>query len=288
MLVSAAVMCLTAYSVGVAELNFAKEEMRLSIERMLAQEQISSTEETNLTAFRIEDCTSKARALSVILNRDPGVESDIEILEETKESMGLDEIIITDGDGKITASTDATTGNDIGNDIRFQEFIQGLKDKSFSACKKDSTNENSYISAVSRLDSDGLVITKTSYFSQGSDEGYLYEGSERLTGLLDLETGECTLLFESSGDTVYFPSIYSFKGMPAQGKFKLFRTRLGGQSVFVYYTGTDGNYAFSSVPSKSVYSTRNAVLISQLICFPIISAAVLLAVRMQLIKQKVY
>lgn len=84
MLVSAAVMCLTAYSVGVAELNFAKEEMRLSIERMLAQEQISSTEETNLTAFRIEDCTSKARALSVILNRDPGVESDIEILEETK------------------------------------------------------------------------------------------------------------------------------------------------------------------------------------------------------------
>ena len=191
--------------------DFAKEEMRLSIERMLAQEQISSTEETNLTAFRIEDCTSKARALSVILNRDPGVESDIEILEETKESMGLDEIIITDGDGKITASTDATTGNDIGNDIRFQEFIQGLKDKSFSACKKDSTNENSYISAVSRLDSDGLVITKTSYFSQGSDEDYLYEGSERLTGLLDPETESVHCFLKAAATRCIFRAFTALK-----------------------------------------------------------------------------
>lgn len=170
--ISAIIIYLAFYSVGVVEKNLAADNAADYISSLIANIYEDSTEYQQITDSLCTEYELKAKTLSVLVSQLPKTLSEDMTSEELRIASGADEIMISDKKGVIIFSTSPES------EVKSvdERFSEGLTQKNY--CKTVLNNSDDgcvFEVAVSRRNEGGLIIAR--FTNSALNEVFTYNDS---------------------------------------------------------------------------------------------------------------
>ncbi len=232
---------------------------------------------------------STAKAISIIINHECKTYKTIDSLEELRVAVNVEDIEITDADGKVVAGTGSYIGHNINKNDVLEKFSDGLDEDNYVKTINNISNDDfSQYVAVSRLDDEGLVIISSDLktFRDAFDfmiTPYSLENEAHINkstvSIIDKNTW--TILSNSDKKVVkqrFQISKDKFEEIDLSGE-GYFDTEYKGNDTYVFYKKHGDHVLISMVNKSDIYSRRNSVTVSCLICTIILSFTAILAFR---------
>lgn len=281
-ILSAIIIYIAFYSVGVVEKHTAAENAREHISNVVTNIYENNSEYNLITDQLCNEYELKVQTLSVLISQLPKTFSEDMTAEELRIASGADKIMISDKTGMIIFSTSPEAELEYVND----SFKEGLTKKNYrSTVIKKSDTDCIFEVAVSRRNENGLIIA--SFVNSALNEVLNYNGNSYvihensafrpgITAITDLTTNkfiahtnaalidtECIISPERFRDESGYFS-YSFQKEPS----------------IVFYEHYDENTVILSIISKKeIYTNRTLVTIWMAILAAVILMAITLAIR---------
>lgn len=263
-IISALIIYIAFYSVGVVEKNLAAENAKEYISSLVTDIYEGSSEYEELTSGLCSEYELKAKTLSVLISQLPVTLSEDMTSEELRIASGADKIMISDKYGKIIFST-SPDENETYTDERFKD---GLSQSNYcSTVINKSEGGCTFDVAVSRRNEGGLIIA--SFENSAFNEVLNYNGSAYaihrsssfnagVTAVIDLESNTFAAHTNAGlvGSDCIIPS-ERFKNTSGY-----FSYRYQHEPSFVFYEFYDDSTVIISIISKEyVYTKRTLVLV---------------------------
>lgn len=281
-IISAVIIYLAFYSIGVVEKNFAKENAEEYISSLISNIYNDSSEYEQITSSLCSEYELKVKSLSILISQLPKTLSEDMTAEELRIASGADEITISDKNGLIIYSTSPDS------EIQYidERFTEGLGQKNY--CRtiiNKSDNSCIFEVAVSRRNEKGLITA--SFINTALNEVFTFNGSSYAihrstsfnagtTAITDLSDNKFIAHTNAGliGTECIIPS-EKFKG-----KSGYFSYRYQHVPSFVFYEFYDDSTVIFTVISKEyVYTKRTLVLVWLLILGLTMLLSFTLAVR---------
>ncbi len=287
------VIFIAYYVVGLIELSSISSvvEDRVATIALIIEEKNQEIQ-TVVSQFS-EDNISKAKALSFMIHQYVGGVIDSESIEEIRVALHVEELVITDDKGNVTAGTSAYIGQNISDNSVYSRFIPIIEDRSItSVVNIEKDGVISQYAGVARTDASGIVIVKTSasYLSQtvrlsdistvADDFPILKEGK---SAIIDIDSW--TFLSHTDKKfvniSVQIPkSEFSELNTEDTGSFKILYDNV---KSYVFYKEYNGRIIALFIPEEEVFSHRNYVVFGMTFGILTVSVTAILAVRSKLI-----
>ncbi len=291
---------LTYYMIGVFEKASTERIMENRIEKVKSSLDATLTERESIMQILEDETISKAKALSLALIHVSFTHDfDYELIEETRLTLDVTNFYITDKNGEVVSGTDAYVGNNIKDLWPDYDFEKAISDKSYAKVIRPQTKYSSeFIGAVSRLDSEGVVIVTFSPeslqktleltdISHVASEYPIFKNGT--TSIIDPET--YTYLSHTDSEhinqRVQIP-IVEFEGIDENGATGHFKIKLEGKKQYIYYEVYNNYILTANIPISEVYVRRNFATVTLILVCPLICLVIGLASRSNLIRQKIW
>ena len=275
----------TWYVVGVVEKNNTMEVLESRVEHVSDVLYKKEIKRKSISYQFFDEYKSRARAVAIMLSRNPDIVNDELQLEELKTAIGADAISFYDEKLQLESTTDAFT------DIQFlQYFKPALTNKLFSLAKLDTSGDvPKIIVGCSRLDKDGIV--QVEYISENIDTILnLLDINDIFVGVPIMKTGSIALI-ENKTMSYVSHTDESMIGKPSHFNLKedffgtdsFFDCEINGEDVLLYFDIQNNQTIIGYIPYSEIYSTRNDTILWVIAAALIISFVVVLTIRSKIL-----
>lgn len=281
-LLSALVICIAFYAVGVVEKNTASQQADTHISTVITDIYENNSETEAITEKLCKEYELKAQTLSILISQLPGTMIEDMTAEELRITSGADQIAISDRSGLIIFSTAPSTETEYIS----EDFTEGLTKMNY--CRTIITKSETgcvFEVAVSRRNERGLIIA--SFASSALNEVINYNGSSYAihksssfipgtTAIINLESNR--FIAHTNAALIGTECIIDSTRFNKEKTY--FSYKFQGKPSFVFYRYYDENTVIISIVSKDyVYTNRTVVVMWLIILDAIIMTSLLLSVR---------
>lgn len=284
------------YSSGIIEFssvaNIAEE--RISVVALAVEK--SKAEIANLSSQFRDDNISKAKSLSYMIANSKNDIFDNETIEEIRNALGLEEILLTDAEGIVITGTSAFLGHKFADNEIYSKFLPILTNRSRTiTINIEADGKILQYAGVSRIDEKGIVLIKSSanFLAKAikhSDISAIIAGYPILkrgcTAIIDKESWT----FISHTDQKYHSQavqipISDFKklGTDEMGSIK---TVFGNRRSYIFYREYNENIIAVIIPTSEVFSRRNYIVTAITVTSFLMCLTAVLSMRTMLIKSE--
>lgn len=263
-IISAIIIYIAYYSVGVVEKHYAADEAREYISSIITDIYDDNSEYENMTQKLCTEYELKARTLSVLISQLPKTLSEDMTSEELRIASGADMIRITDKNGLVIFSTSPGASAEYADD----SFREGLSRKNYcSTLISKSDNSCIFEVAVSRRNENGLIIA--SFVNSSLNEVFNYNGSSYAISRSPAFSNGTTAIINLNENKFIAHTNASLIGteciIPAdrfKNKSGYFSCKYQNVPSFVFYEHYDDSTVIMNMISKEyVYTKRTLVLV---------------------------
>lgn len=286
-LCTAVVTFLAFYATGVIDRSSARELISERLETVCENidEITSSAEQINSEIY--DSFRSKARVVSMMLEKNPGFYSDESSLEEIRVAIGAEVIGISDENGIIKYSTDMS----VGESSVYEEFLPAIENKVFSkAVMAQNDGKKIVMTGSSRLDKPGVIQITFSLETYQQQLG-LTELSSAVTQMPIMKHGHLAVIdtntntYISHTDSFLNNSAVQFPPEEFSQDEGWFPSEYDGKRVLVKYKRHDTMITAGFLPYSEVYRRRNAVVKWVLFSMAVLTGVILLSMRNYIIRK---
>ncbi|MDO5558794.1 MAG: hypothetical protein Q4F95_04270 [Oscillospiraceae bacterium] len=286
--VSAVLIFISWYSIGVIEKNSAKEIADTRINQIISKLDKTTVEFNDLKQQIADEYESKAKTFSVILYQTPRALSEDMAIEELRLAIGADVISVTDEYGNITFSTADDENNNINN-----EFEDGLDKKSYAKTIIELDDNGTYIfkSAVSRRDSDGLILF--TFIDSSLNDILSYSSIASVTTNYPLLQSGITAIVDINSTNFISHTTQALVNTQCPVPVERFDKETGnisyriyGHSSLIRYRVYNDKVILGILPKTEVFKLRNTTTKWLILACIIINVSVLLSIRQYTIIRK--
>lgn len=230
---------------------------------------------------------SRARVISMLLNKNTKIFSDETSFEEMRVAIGADIISVTDKTGTIIYSTDMS----VEKTSALEEFMPAIENKVFSDALLSGSGKNRFVvTGSSRLDQPGIVQIQ-----------FMLENYQHQLDISELSTAVTQMPVMNHGhlavidpyENIYISHTDSYlNGTQVQfpeDKFleesDWFSSRYEGKSVLVKYKKHDDLIVAGMLPYSEIYNRRNTVIKWIIFSMTILTIVIILSLRNYILRK---
>ncbi|MCM1228107.1 MAG: hypothetical protein NC320_11935 [Clostridium sp.] len=230
---------------------------------------------------------SRARVVSMLLNKNAKIFSDEASFEEMRVAIGADVISVTDKTGTIIYSTDMS----VEKTSALEEFMPAIENKVFSDALLSGSGKNRIVvTGSSRLDQPGIIQIQfmLESYQQQLD---ISELSTAVTQMPVMNHGHLAIIdpdeniYISHTDSYLNGAQVQFPDDEFSEESDWFSSEYEGKSVLVKYKKHDGLIVMGMLPYSEIYIRRNTVLKWIIFSMTILTIVIILSLRDYILKK---
>lgn len=278
--------CFTWYVVGIIEKENTKEilEKRVNyVSDTLYKKEIKYNAVSNQISGEYK---SRARALAVMLSKNPEITNDELQLEELRTAIGADTISFYDENLML----EFTTGSEYNQITLSQELKAAVNNKLYSSANINTSGEfPKVVVSCSRLDRPGII--QVEYMSENLDTILdMLDISEIFVGVPILKTGSLALI-DNETMTYIAHTDEAMTGKPSHFNLKedffgadpFFDCEINGEDVLLHFDFCNNQLVIGYIPYNEINEMRNDTIQWILCAATIISLVTTLTIRSRIL-----